>query len=776
MMGLWIRHCKTENVAWIIGIIVAWSCAYTPFTNYAPSINVTDIVSHDSLVWASTAGGLLKINVKGHHTQVYATTQNFPDLDCRALCKDSSGNIWIGTNGGYLYKITPSGQHQIFTSYVPSKWNINDLTAYKSFIIVGSKKGCSVFDGNRGTVVQNATAFNGFRNSVVTSVFIYRDTLYCACIEGVASLGIAKNELVTANFLDESIWTTVACSTVVSIIDSASRRVVAYPRLAVTWRGAVLTADSNVVMLDTNHFYTFPSRVVSMYPQDESTCWFGTSEDFVYRWHDWSVEQYTVSGLPFRLVQRIYVDHKNIVWFLPVLSWRPVHPWWDCIAALDKNTWHIYSANTTENFGEIGAYKDFLGICEDHEGNMWFGTTSDGVKKYDRSTKTWLRYYPGGFSDTAGLFLWPKNMVTGKYAKCDAIALDQNNYLWMGLQKFEPKGDVLVYNPAAVDPKPGDYRYFFKNGDVNYMEFVRHISVDKGGNIFICGGSKENQSDLLVVRYDKNPLTDELTIVSPRQAMGKIGNLVATPDSAMWIAVDKGVFYYKNRRLYELKFNTSRPSMFAPAGVSCIALESFKSEFSDLRNRGKTEAVEKIAQILWIGTDLNGLAKVYITQKNSSHSTAVELVVDSTKYLTTQQGLISNQILSLNAAVSQGCLWVGTTEGVSRYDLGHIQEALVENSRVEVYPNPFSKTRHQDVIFNRCARNSHILIYTIDGRILADINDRTAESVKHVDGWTYIWRPSSRIQPGTYIYTALLQRNSFIQNQSSKVGKLLIEP
>jgi hypothetical protein len=150
--------------------------------------------------------------------------------------------------------------------------------------------------------------------------------------------------------------------------------------------------------------------------------------------------------------------------------------------------------------------------------------------------------------------------------------------------------------------------------------------------------------------------------------------------------------------------------------------------------------------------------------------------IDSISYLKESEGLISNTIQHMNMDRKNGYLWVATDEGLSRYYIGHSLKKLESNVKVSAYPNPFVLSRHSRIVFEHLASGSSISVYTVDGRLVANIVDRESNVIKTGNEWTFIWKPDRDIIPGVYFYIAKREQEYELNKRRGIVGKLLILP
>lgn len=777
-----------QNLLLLLFILTHSIFSYNPFYNYTSSIRVNGIAIGE-YVWAATNGGLMRINPSTDRVQLRSGTDNFPDLKLTALCFDTLGNLWIGTKKGYLYKITPKDRHSIYTSYYSSEWDINDIYLFGKYLIIGSSKGCSVFDTDENKVLQNAVTFGAFNTSVVYKITVHKDTLYLGCEEGVAKLDISGGKILTSNFLDKNIWIleytaeTVKSFTVYN--DSLHYMNVVsgvlYGELCYTYNIENANGtEENYVYKDTSEWLKFSSKVTSMVEDENRLCWFGTEENCLKRWNGKKITTYGVGGLTFRTINKVYVSKNGKVWCIPYVTYKKIdgkyiYPWWQGVAAFNNDEWTIYRPDQPSDFGKLGDGPEFLGIAEGPNGNMWFGLNGQSIKKYNPDKNRWDGYAIGVYGGSTFQFK-PRNRNMG-WGKCDAIARDSSGYMWFTAWTSD-SGSIICYNPDIENPNTSDtsdtigYRYFFPKGSPYHIEIPRQLNVDVAGNIFL-GAEQKDEGRLIVFGYDegRDPLTDGINNPILDVKLTKIWHMVSTEDTITWVASGQGLYLFKyDKSIGPLLLKAKN----VPANITCIEVESSYRYLNAPLN--SNDYSEKIETVMWLGTQNEGVARVNMHQMINSNGIIDSIGIDSVSYLKESEGLISNTIKHMDMDRKNGYLWIATDEGLSRYDIGHSFKKIESNVKVSAYPNPFILSRHTRIVFENLASGSSISIYTVDGRLVANIVDREANVIKTGNEWTFIWKPDRDIIPGVYFYIAKREQEHELYKRRGIVGKLLILP
>ncbi len=753
--------------------------AFTPFKNFHTALRINDVIVDNNHVWATTGGGLMHITLVNDNISMENKFDYFPDISLTTLCKDDTDNIWIGSKKGYLTKRSSRGKFTVYSPYALSNWDINDLYAYGKYLIVASSKGCSVFDTKKGKVFQNAP----FESNAVTLISVFKDTLYLACDYGVYKLDISNNKIATSNFYDEGIWLKDKVDSTIVSFPIVNNKITYRSSQALVWNNTMITVfDSSgtdtlpkfIVFKDTSRVRVFGSRVTTLVPENERYCWVGTEENFLYRWDGRYWKNYFVNDIRANIINRIHLAKNGDLWFLPRITWiednrKFGEPWWLGIARFSKDQWYIYNRRAVENFESFGDGAGFLGISEGPSGNMWFGTSGKNIRKWNNNSNRWSKYYIGTKEKSTFSFI---DSLYPSWGKCDALAQDSAGYMWFTAYEGNI-GSVCCFDPTQEIPDSTDFRYFFPTDSIaTHMLQPQALHVDAANNIYL-GSDQHDHGRLVVFRYEngKNPIENGINVIAIQNDLSNVYNMSSTTDSCTWIATNKGLFHSQYTVGAKDTNFTFLEVKNIPTGLTCVEVEKNRRTFLNESNSWvvKTD--------LWVGTLLNGAARISITKTLEEDKVTVKsFSIDTIVIHKDSSGLIDNRVTDMALDRKNAKLWIATQNGLSQYDLGHSFEILTNNERVSAYPNPFILSRHNEVAFENLAPNSQVSIYTIDGRLITHLKASGSNYVKHEEQWVLIWKPSRKVIPGTYIYTAKIYKPHEETREKAIPGKLLILP
>jgi ligand-binding sensor domain-containing protein len=747
-----------KRIVFIFLILLTWTNAvqsYGRFVNYTATISVYDFACDNDVLWVASSGGLYRYQSANGAGTLYTDPAQFPDPEIMSLCLDGNRTLWMGSRNGYLYKRTINGRQTVAPSYFTADWSLTDIVLYGRYLIIGADKGCSVYDTATLTAFKNATAFGpAFSNSQVNAVAVFRDTLLLGLEQGVAKLYIGGGRLQKENFYDQSIWTADTGNRFqVKSFVVRQDGYLALPTPGAMFRGKMLTTNIPVkddtlayVFADSDTITAFQSRVTAIATDGAGRCFIGTKYNYFYLWNGSDTTRVTIDGPTFTSAQRVYVDREGLTWALcPQIM--------PGISVFRNGRWSLYNSDKYSSMGwKISGTNDFRAIAEDHAGRMWFGTNGWNLKMFDRKNdSSWSQYCIGCKYYGQGQFYRASELWSCySWAKCDAIAMDSTGFMWIA-SADNYAGTLICYDPHFDPPAwPVDtslpssvkhYRYFFPPEDAAHSMNIGCICVDAAKNIII-GEGFEGNGKIHMLRHQGNPLELGFSVVTELPASyGIVYDAAATRDTLTYIATSNG-FY---------TFDPVRGMVGEGLWVRDLWSSVLRDTLIDSTIKGGRTVEMEDDHIMWIGTADSGLIRYDL-------STRSKIIVNET------HGLLSNRIWDLSFDHKNGYLWIASERGVSRYSLGYSVGGQ-NTAPALVYPNPFSKRRHVELIFEKLPLSSKVLIYTVSGTLVAAVSPE--ENNTH--GSACVWKPPASIAPGIYLYSI----KSSVKNSR---GKIIITP
>ncbi|MBI5218713.1 MAG: PAS domain-containing protein [Bacteroidia bacterium] len=238
------------------------------------------------------------------------------------------------------------------------------------------------------------------------------------------------------------------------------------------------------------------SNIATVIAQDkEGYFWIGTRDAGLCRFNGSEFIKFTTSdGLSSNNIVTIYIDKSDNIW---------IGTQEGDLNRITKNRNNLENANGGNKAGHkiINYTVNNLNSCvyaiaEDHFGNIWFGTQTNGIFRFDGRQSS-----GGGLSEYEGSF---KNFTTHDGLTSDfvySIIFDNKNNMWIGT----PKGiDRISFHSAHE--KPVVKNYGIKEGFIGIENNMHAVLKDDKGNLLF--GTVNG-----VMIY--NPRADEPNVFKP---------------------------------------------------------------------------------------------------------------------------------------------------------------------------------------------------------------------------------------------------------------------
>ncbi len=327
------------------------------------------------------------------------------------------------------------------------------------------------------------------------------------------------------------------------------------------------------------------------------------------------------NGLSNSSINHIYKDAGNLLWVAT----------WDGLNMYDGNIFHVFNYSKENDFKSIGS-NVIQQVTEDKRGNIWI-TTIEGISRYEKQTGKFYNYFYNQYQrsrvseqeyalalDTAGR-VYCLNQKTGlslydvtadtfricdlpkQYSTVNKLAFDEANHLWL----LNAKGELDVYAGNASQFKRLQ-TYHDEKEILNFFN-VNHQLFFSNGN------------DRL--------FTIHSTTLHAKQVMQLKHTLTA-------------MIFYKDH--YLLAWASKGYDVYDANFQSSSFLKQETQQMQDIKVTSWAIGSE---DILWYGTDGNGIIKIY--PKTKSFGTVT----------TSDNGMPYNK--SVRAfCEANGNLWVGT--------------------------------------------------------------------------------------------------------------------
>ena len=304
-------------------------------------------------------------------------------------------------------------------------------------------------------------------------------------------------------------------------------------------------------------------------------------------------------------------------------------------------------------------------IKEDAAGNLWIGTKTTGIYKFEASSKKLISLLENG-------------MQNGIDVDVRAIDIDTNGSLWIG-----------TYSGISVMQKNGTIQKIVNNADKkSNITKVKSVYTDKKGSVWI--GTYYNGVHIWDV---SNINFSNLNQSSGKQALSfdVISSIVADKDNNIYFGTEGGGITILDKKTETTRFLSASKS-------SELSGNSIKSMY--LSEKG----------ILWIGTFSDGLSAYNVNSKQFiSQSIAPDLrkLLKETGVYVIKKGRIND------------ILWLGTFgKGLIRYNTANNTYQIIGNDNYS--DNFLSNNRIRTLLIDK---NDNLWIGTQSGLNCINLND-----------------------------------------------------
>ncbi|PKD45107.1 ligand-binding sensor domain-containing protein [Rhodohalobacter barkolensis] len=602
------------------------SAQLLPFRSYSIESGLSESGGHDLLqdskgyIWVATGYGLNRFDGQGFRQ--YYEDNGLSNNRVHSLLEHSDKKIWVGTESGISILendslVTPSYLAEL--SGIPIQDMFEDRQG--NVWIGTSTSGLWKLNQNRTLQHVSEDKFPSIVN-VEAIGQTEDDAIWVASREGLLRLeGDQSHQFSEQDGLmaDEFLAITV---------DRYNR----------VWIGST----EGLIRYDHESFRLFGSeedlnnlQITTIAVLNYSTIWVGT-EGGLARFDGSQFTNYTrEQGLPVTIIRSTMIDREGSLW----------------IGTLGSGI-SYYSGPLFQSFNiDTGLPNNVVtGFIEDEESNIWIATYGGGIAVYDGDELTVMDESDGlvdnkvytFYKDTDGrIWIGTSNGISiyddGRFETFEAFGInfrsvrkihrdDSSGHLW-----------IATYNDGLYHLREDGYDHF-NTSNIFPNNTVMDIKKDDEGIYWFAtyGG---------VAKYDGENF-EFITIADDLPSNGVI-HIYIDHEGDKWFSTFNGPARYTDGQVERLVRSRQIDTIFY-------------------------FAIQDAAGRYWFGTNRG----MILFRKDDFYAAQTELDrIFSYRYFTTNQGLIANE---LNAGgsflASDGALWLGTVEGLSRFDTDLIRE------------------------------------------------------------------------------------------------------
>ncbi|MDX1590454.1 MAG: two-component regulator propeller domain-containing protein [Balneolaceae bacterium] len=597
-----------------------------PFRNYSIEVGLSESVAHDLIqdergyIWVATGYGLNRFD--GNYFRQFYEDDGLANDKVNSLYLDSDNRVWVGTESG----ISVLEDDSLFTPP-----HLNGLDQFAILSIFEDNEGSFWFgtDGNGLWKLEANHELYSYSERLNIPVVSVRaidqsadSTLWIASREGV--FRIKRDEII--HYGEED-----------GLPELRVRDIVAddFGRVWAGSRSGLALYQNGGFQLFTRNDGLNDNRIQSITVESENRIWLGT-ESGVSLFNGENFENYTrENGLPATIIYDTMMDREGKIWFGTLGGGISIY------------SGDIFYSYTVDN----GLPNNVVnGFEEDESGRIWAATFGGGIAVIDDGEIT-------TFNEEDGL-------VDNKVY---VIYRDSENRMWIGTSE-----GVSVY-------ENGEFRTF-ELDDYPLRTIRKFFEDPETGDLWIA----TYDDGLFRIRdegYERYHTGNVLT-------NNTVMDIKKGPDGNLWFATYGGAVRYDGDEFHYITIADNLPSN----GVIHIQFDQNGQVWFATFNGPATLKEGQVERILqtertesmfyyteqdsfnryWFGTNTG----LYLFRKSEFDSYRTELDrALSLRLYTTKQGLIANELnAGASLIASDGSMWLGTVEGLSRFFPDRIQK------------------------------------------------------------------------------------------------------
>lgn len=715
------------------------------WASYTNTDAFRQIVIKGDSVWGATSGGVVAYNGVSGEVVALTNTDGLGGININCAELDTAGNLWFGTNDGWLSRITADGEIRNFpfrdsTGLFGRAVALYDLDTDRDRLWVASDLGVSKFLPYRTEIKETARQLGSIpREENVVCVKVIGNSLWAGTARGVAF--IDKDNPVIENYAN---WHSFMIGEH-GLGNADIRTIVAYSdTVLVGTAGGVyrflLAPDTSWAAMGLTGLTVFKLADIS------GTLIAATSVG-LYQYTSSGWISYYSSGLPSRLANDLAVDQRGKLWAASPTSglggledtlWtmnRIPGPASNIVRrmAIDSSggiwmahdskglsrlydgQWQLFKA-TTIDLVPSGPIPNILDneqvtISAASNGDIWISSFGGGLYRYQLESQSWYRWN----QDNSPMYGVPGNHY---YWAATGVAADDQGRIWVTSFGSDSSLMMGVFAPYSPDSTWQTFR-----GDEIGLgpDITAQTFLFDGTVVWVGRESGLDRLDHAGTPFDRSDDTWDINIIREN-----VLDMEIDQGGTLWLATASGLY-------------------FAPPSADT----AFGFEIPPSIT-GSANAIEMDgAGNLWVGTVAGlGVLKPNIEQPSLSIWESI--------YITANSPLLNNKVNGLVIDVASGTIYIGTDGGLSVFNSG-ILPPTSDLSDMDAFPNPaVISDGVEQIEFTRVPSSGTLTIFTSSGDEVAQIDlsqgstwNLRNSSGKRVAGGVYIFYVKSGEASGT---------------------------
>jgi len=674
--------------------------------NYSSMNKISSAIVISDGIWAGTAGGAFYYNFMDSTYKTFTKTEGINGSPISAIAKDSSGNIWFGSQNGKIDIYNPATKifkniFDVFNSERTEK-QINAIAIYGDTAFVSTSFGLSLINIKSLSFFDTFFKFGNFNSNIGVNYSFKKDNI----IYAATSSGMAVQKAGTTNLVAPDSWNTFTTADGLNsniVVKIGSYRDSVFVLTPIGFSTFVSTTWQNFLT-------TFPKGNI----QD-----FQTSNDSIFILSDSNVYYYT-NGSTSHYSSNAYTGSVK----MPYCKGGKILLTYDQGAAF-----HIKNeSNASFKVSPNGpTANNFYDMAVDTKSNLWVATGEDagGVGFYKFDGSSWKTFNMNtapllsnafhkvavGSDNTVYFANWGSGFVKIKndssfqsFSVINTPLVGMPKYpdfLVVADMKTDSKNNLWVLNHDAADKKALNVLtsdstwYLFDNlPDPNVNQY-RKLAIDQYDTKWFTTSSP-NKSGLYYFNENSSlpDAADDRSGYISGLNSNSVSSLAFDKRGELWVGTNFGVNIISN------------PNVILTSSASALKISSVFTLRQQAINCLSVDAINR----KWVGTN-QGLI-VAVTDGSSLLAT----------FDSKNSPLLSDQIKSLTIDEKNGIVYAAVEGGLTAFYTTALAPGSTFSS-IETSPSPFLIGQNLSLLtIDGLIKDSDIKILSISGNLVREFS------------------------------------------------------
>ncbi|TVR18302.1 MAG: hypothetical protein EA391_02545 [Balneolaceae bacterium] len=616
---MYFRAIITTALLFATGLVSTVHSQYLPFRTYSIELGLSESVAHTLVqddrgyIWVGTGFGLNRFD--GRSFKQFYEADGLPNNRIHSLYQDQNQTIWVGTETGLsvLHRdslVTPAevtglNSYSILDIYQDSEGNYWFGTDGNGVWMLTAEKELLSIDEKYGLPAERVRAV--------------RQTS-----DGAMWIG-SRESLIKLHDDEVTYFSLTKFSPDLRI---RTLQVDEYDRVWAATTVGLLLYENEQFRLYNNEHGLNDNRLQAVSIEAYDRVWLG-SESGISLFNGESFRNFTGSdGVPAVIIYATMIDAEGNIWFGTLGG------------GITVLTGELFESYDIDN----GLTNNVVtGFEEDSEGNIWIATYGGGILRYDDGFFTIFREQQGLIDD-----------------KVYVIYNDSQNRLWIGTRDgisiyengqfrslSQQEFPFRVIRKIKEDPETGDFWIATYNDGVIRLTDSGYVQHHIGNGFLhntVMDIKRDENGTYWFATYGGVAIFDghEFTEITIADGLPSNGVIHIHPDHLgnMWFSTFNGVALYDGERVRRL------PESGQTETISYFTIQDLEKNY-------------------YVGTNVGLYSIVPDVLLNS---TETEQRLKAFRLYNRNQGLVANELnAGASFVASDGSVWLGTVEGLSRF-------------------------------------------------------------------------------------------------------------